>query len=257
MNHNRLEALLWARIDGTIEPGELAELEAHLREHSDSRHFERQIVTIAEGLDELEHEQPPADLRNNIAEALANAKPPTLHHEHTGAIPPTYPTTTWHLKWLPVAASLLIGVAIGYMLHPNAGRTIDHSIVAGTMASPANDPDSRVEVQLDGDAGRVIARRDMAAIVIDIELTNETDVAITLEGTGGPVRLEGLSSTNASTTEVSTQHGWVVVRALGPCTVKYSALASTTNDPVRLRVASGGQTAEEHWIGPQRNEIEQ
>jgi hypothetical protein len=256
MNNDRLEALLWARIDGTIEPGELDELEAHLRDNPEPREIERQIAAIAEELDNLEHETPPSVLRQKIDEALANANAPTSQSDNTVTIPPTHPTPARPATWLPVAASLLIGVAIGYLLHPETGRTIDHSVVAGTMVAPANDLQSRVEVQLDGGAGHVIAYRDMADIVIDVELTSDIDVAVTLEGMGGPVRLESLSSTNASTTEVSTHHGWVVVDAIGPCTTRFSALASATDDPVNLRVASGGVTTEEHWIGSLQSEVD-
>ena len=250
MNNDRLEALLWARIDGTIEPEELAELEAHLRDHPEPRKIERQIVAIAEGLDTLEHEQPPEALRERIDQALHNATPPTSQHDTAERIPPTHPTPTWRSTVLPVAAGLVIGVAVGYLLHPNAGQTIDQSIAAGTMVSPAGDQVSRVDVRLEDGAGHVIAHRDMADIVIDIDLTSEIDVTVTVEGMGGPVRIESLSSTEAATTEVSTHYGWVVVHAVGPCAVSFTAVASATDDPVRLRVASGGVTAAQHWLGP-------
>ena len=204
----------------------------------------------------MDDERPPAVLREKINDALDRANRPSHHHENLATIPPTHPTTTWQRTWLPVAASLLIGVAIGYLLHPNSGRTIDHSIAAGTMVTPANDPDSRVAVHLEGGAGQVVAHRDKADIVIDVDVTREIDVAITLEGTGGPVHLEGLSSSNASTTEVSTHHGWVVVSAVGPCTTRFSARTSIADDPVRLRVASSGFVIEEHWLGPLREELE-
>ena len=58
MNTDRLETLLWARIDGTIDPEELAQLEAHLAEHPEPREIERQITTIAEDLDSLEKVPP-------------------------------------------------------------------------------------------------------------------------------------------------------------------------------------------------------
>ena len=256
MNNDRLEALLWARIDGTIEPEEMAELEAHLRENSDNREFERQIAAIAEGLDTLEHEQPPEGLRERIDQALHHAKPPTSQHHQAARIPPTHPTPTWRSKVLPVAAGLVIGVAVGYLLHPNAGRTIDHSIAAGTMVAPVGDQESRVDVRLEDGAGHVIAHRDMADIVIDIDLAKEIDVAVTVEGMGGPVRIESLSSTDAATTEVSTHYGWVVVHSTGPCAVRYTVVASATDDPVRLRVASGGLTAAEHWLGPGQEGLE-
>ena len=49
----RLEALLWARVDGTIEPEELAELEAHLAEHPEPRDIERQVAVIAGELEKM------------------------------------------------------------------------------------------------------------------------------------------------------------------------------------------------------------
>ena len=99
MNTDRLEALLWARIDGTIEPEELAELEAHLAEHPEPREIERQITTIAEELDTLEKVQPPQELRERIDGALANATSPTAH-----------PTPTSHTHSAPVLEGPLPGM---------------------------------------------------------------------------------------------------------------------------------------------------
>ena len=82
MNIDRLEALLWARIDGTIEPEELAALEAHLAEHPEPRDIERQISVMAEELGRLEDEEPPAVLRERIDGALANATPPAARADH-------------------------------------------------------------------------------------------------------------------------------------------------------------------------------
>ena len=79
MNIDRLEALLWARIDGTIDPQELAELEALLAEQPEPRQFERQITWIADGLKELDTVQPPSELRGRINDALENATPPEAH----------------------------------------------------------------------------------------------------------------------------------------------------------------------------------
>ena len=87
MNNDRLEALLWARVDGTIDPQELAELEAHLAEHPESREIERQITTIAEGLDALEKVQPPSELRGRIDSALEHATPPAARTDHSTATP--------------------------------------------------------------------------------------------------------------------------------------------------------------------------
>ena len=255
MNTDRLEALLWARVDGTIDPEELAELEAHLAEHPEPPEIERQITTIAEELDSLEKVQPPSELRARIGNALADASPPTGRIDH--------PTTTQHqrfapaspARWLPLAASLLIGVAIGYLMHPNTGGSIDQSVVTGTMVTPPSQLETgRVEIQLDADAGSIVASRDRAGVVIDAVLTTEIDLGITFEGAGGPVHLESLSSTNASVTEVTTHHGSVVVRTVGPGAITFSVIASDADEPLRLQVSTGGYVTEERWIGTSRNE---
>jgi hypothetical protein len=255
MNTDRLEALLWARVDGTIDPEELAELEAHLVKHPEPLEIERQITTIAEVLETLEKVQPPSELRGRIDSALDNATPHAGHTDHQAAPASARSAPAWPAKLLPLAASVLIGVAIGYLLHPTTGGSIDQSVVTGTMVTPPGQPETgRVEVQLDAGAGSIVASRDRAYVVIDVVLTTEIDLGITFEGAGGPVRLESLSSTNASVTEVTTHHGWVVVRTVGPGTMTFSVIASDADEPVRLQVSSGGLTVDERWIGPLRSE---
>ncbi len=255
MNTERLEALLWARVDGTIDPEELAELEAHLAEHPEPREIERQIATIAEELDSLEKVQPPSELRGRIHSALENATPPRAHADHPGGTANVRPAPTWPSKWLPLAASLLIGVSIGYLLHPGTGGSIDQSVVTGTMVTPPDHPQAGwVEIKLDAGAGSVVASRDRADVVVDVVLTAAIDLGVTLEGAEGPVRFESLASTNASDTNVATHHGWVVIRTAGPGNLTFSAIASEIDDPIRIQVSSGGFAVEERWIGPLRSE---
>jgi len=254
MNNERLEALLWARVDGTIDPEELAELEAHLGEHPEPREIERQITTIAEELDSLEKVQPPSELRGRIHSALENAAPPSARTNHPLATLHSHSAHSRPARWLPVAASLLIGVSIGYLLHPNAGGSIDQSAVTGTMVTPPGQTETgRVEIQLDAGAGSIVASRDRADVVVDVVLTTEIDVAVTLGSAAGPVRLESLLTSDASATEVTTQNGWVVVRTVGPGTATVSVNAIDAAEPLRLQVSSGGFAVEERWIGPSRN----
>ncbi len=257
MNNDRLEGLLWARIDGTIEPEELAELEAHLAKHPEPREIERQITTIADELDGLEKVQPPPELRGRIDSALANATPPAARTDHPATTPRIRSAPAWPARWLPLAASLLIGMTAGYLLHPGTGGSIDQSNVTGTMVTPPVRPEAgRVEIQLDDGAGRVVASRDRADVVVEVTLTTEIDVGITLEGAAGPVHFTGLNSTNTSATEVSTEHGWVVVLTHGPGIVTLSVSAIDADDVLRLQVSADGIPTEERWIGPSRNELE-
>jgi len=255
MNTERLEALLWARVDGTIDPEELAELESHLAKHPKTREIERQISAIAEDLDSLEKVPPPSELRARIEKALADATSPATQTDHLPTVHHTHAAPAWPAKWLPLAASLLIGVSIGYLLHPNAGGSIDQSVVTGMMATPPGQTETgRVEIQLDAGAGSIVASRDRADVVVDVVLTTEIDVAVTLGSAAGPVRLESLLSSDASATEVTTQNGWVVMRTVGPGTATVSVNAIDAAEPLRLQVSAGGFVTEERWIGASRED---
>ena len=255
MNNERLEALLWARVDGTIDPEELAELEAHLADHPEPREIERQITTIAEELGALEKVQPPSELRERIHAALENAVPPAARTNHPPATLHPHSAHSWPARWLPLAASVLIGVAIGYLLHPGTNGFMDQSEVTGTMLTPSAQPVAApVEIHLDAGAGSVTASRSGSDVVVDITLVTEIDLDLTLAGTSGPVRFENMSSTTGSATGVTTEHGWVMVRAQGPGTVTLSANASDADDMLRLQVSAHGSPVHERWIGPSRNE---
>ena len=133
MRPERLEKILWERADGTIAPDELAKLEEYLAEHPDSKDIEREIARLAELLAPRDEIAPPAALRERIDRALAAATPPG----HEARIPRTAGARRWKDRWparlLPVAASLVIGVAIGYLTQPGAGGPIDGSQAAGAM----------------------------------------------------------------------------------------------------------------------------
>ena len=245
MNTERLEALLWARVDGTIDPEELAELEAHLAEHTKTREIERQISAIAEDLDSLEKVPPPSELRARIEGALADASSPAAQTDHLATVHHTYSAPGWPAKWLPLAACLFIGVAIGYLLHPNAGGSIDESVATGTMVTPPGQLETgHVEIQLDDGAGSIVASRDRADVVVEVVLTTEIDIAVTLGSAAGPVRLESLLSSNASASEVTTHNESVVVRTVGPGTATVLVSAIDAAEPLRLQVSTCGFVTE-------------
>jgi hypothetical protein len=250
MNDERLEALLWARIDGTIDPEELAELEAHLAEQPEPPEIERQVVAIANGLRKLESEQPPSELRGRIDSALKKLKPPEAR---TGDSSTIDAAPSWRTRWLPLAACLLIGVAIGYLLHPGIGGSIEQAEVSGSMLKPTERlAPKRMEIVFDN--GNVIADRSGAATVVDMTLTAAVELGVTLAAAEGAVRLVSLNSSTSSGTEIGTEGGRVMLRTRGPGTVALTVGTSRPDDPLLLRVFSGGHLVEERWIGPVESE---
>lgn len=251
MNIDRLEALLWARIDGTIEPEESAELEALLAEQPEPREIERQITAIAEELDAMDRVPPPVELRSKIDDALADATQPAIQSP-----PRIRATSTWHVRWLPLAACLLVGVAVGYLLHPGAGGSIDRAEVTGAMLTPTEQLESApIEILIEG--GSVVASRAGSDVVVDLELTSDIELGLTLMGTGGPVRMTNLNSRTSSATEINTEQGWVALHTRGPGTVVLAVVAATPDDAMRIQVSAEGLLTEERWIGPSRIEAEQ
>lgn len=251
MNIDRLEALLWDRIDGTIEPEELAELEALLAEHPEPREIERQVTAIAEELDAMDRVPPPVELRGKIDDALAGAVQPAIQ-------PPArkHATSNWHVRLLPLAACLLIGVAVGYLLHPGAGGSIDRAELTGAMLTPTGQLESApIEILLEG--GSVVASRAGSDVVVDLKLTSDLELGLTLVGTGGPVRMTNLNSRTSSATEINTEQGLVEFHTRGPGTAVLAVTAATSDDPVRIQVSADGLPTEERWIGPSRFEAEE
>jgi hypothetical protein len=113
-----------------------------------------------------------------------------------------------------------------------------------------------IEIHLEAGAGSVAASRSGTDIVVDVTLTTEIELGVTLAGTDGPVSFESMDSTTGSATEVMTEQGWVVVRSNGPGTVTFSVKAIDAEDPLRLQLSSEGVLIDEAWIGPSRNELE-
>ena len=113
-----------------------------------------------------------------------------------------------------------------------------------------------VEIHLEARGGSVTASRSGTDVVVDVTLTTDVEVGVTVAGTSGPVNFENMSSTTGSATEVMTEQGWVVVRSNGPGTVTFSVKAIDAEDPLRLQLSSEGVLIDEAWIGPSRNELE-
>jgi hypothetical protein len=124
------------------------------------------------------------------------------------------------------------------------------------VTHPSQMETGQVEIPLDDGAGIIIASRDRGTVEVEVSLITEIDIAVTLGSAAGPVRLESLSTTNASATEVTPRNESVVVRTVGPGTARISVIAIDATEPLRLQVSSGGFTVDDRWIGPLQNEHE-
>jgi hypothetical protein len=249
MRPERLEEVLWEREDGTIAPDEQAKLEQYLAEHPESKDLEREISGLAELLVRNDEIAPPKGLRERIDRALTAATPPG----HEVRIPRSATARRWKDRWparmLPVAASLVLGVAIGYLLQPGATGPIDESRAAGTMRTTVVATDAvPVIVDLGADTGTVVATRTGSGLAIDIELVRAVDLQLEVEAAEGEILLTGMVDSASSPSEAALENGRLTVRARGPGTQRIEAFVTGEESRVRLQTTVDGMKGADRWI---------
>jgi len=249
MRPERLEEMLWERADGSIAPDELAKLEQFLAEHPESKDLEREIVRLAELLAQRDEVAPPAALREKIDRALAAATPPGQMRR----IPRTARARRWRDRWparlVPVAASLVLGVAVGYLLQPGTTGPVDDAQVAGAMrVTTVTAEAAPVIVDLGDDTGRVVANRVGSALVLEIALVRQVDLRVDLEPNDGEIRLTGMSQAVVSDSEMKFENGLLAVRTRGPGNQQLEAGLSAESSRVWFRVTADGTVVFERWI---------
>lgn len=246
MSNDRLEALLWGRIDDTIDPEELAELEAHLAEHPEPREIEQQIATIAEELDRLDVVQPPPALRERIDSALSRATPPAAQRTST---PRAVSAPAWPARWLPLAASLLVGVAVGYLLHPEVFPKIDEAAVAGALLPTLTAGTAgEAVINLGDDFGKLIVASSADLITVDFTVTAESGLDLVLEAESGEVNLRSLTHIEGIPSKLWVNGPRIDLHADGPGHHTLSIRASDRLSPIRVFVASETEVLAERRI---------
>jgi hypothetical protein len=232
MNRDRLEELLWERIDGNISPENLAELEAHLAEHPEPRELERDIRKLAELLDQPDEVAPPSELRARIDRSLETASAP-WSGRHASPKPASTPGFHRGLpSWVPMAACLVIGVAIGFLLQSSPTAQIDPTQATGSMTAPTGYPDVQPAiVDLGESIGTLEIRRLQETIIIDLQFAE----------TGGLELISELANGRRTTIDLD-----------GPRTRR---LVFDCPDALRLEVRQHGVIVAEQLIKASSSEV--
>jgi hypothetical protein len=287
MNLERLEALLWERIDGVIGAEDRTELEAFLAQDQEARELEHELGVLADRLASARELKPPAELRERIDRALIMAEPPLAPAEavevpgpravakETTAVeipaapaakpPPTPPKAAarprtdggWQSRLLPLAASLLIGVAIGFLVQFAAGPGVDASRAVGTMHVPAEPaPTDVVTIDLAGDLGALSVWREGPLLAAELGLVEDIEVELVLESSFGDLFVGGAGMAESPASEISLDGGRVVLRAVGAGRYALKVVAAEKRVPIRLRVNSGVEVLADRWIESVEEQIE-
>lgn len=245
MNRERLEALLWERIDATISGRDLSELEMALAAGSESRRLERQVADLAGRLTDVRPVAPPANLRARIDEALAGATAAAGAARSLGSAAPRRSWSDRAPRWLPLAACLLVGIAVGVMLSMVGDLTVPDSQVAGTMGAAAGG----TPVTLDLGSGRGIAviSRNPLETRVDLHLEGDEEILLSVRQAGASLavsRLDGVDHSSA----LAVDGGIVSLRTRGPGLRRLGISGASPAGPLRLEVTAGGTVILDHLI---------
>ncbi len=255
MKKERLESLMWESLDGTITAEERAEFEEHFERHPEARMLQREIEQLAVRLDGMGRASPPENLRPRIKAALREIPAPTLETrpESSAAIP--LATRRRSVAWLPMAASLLVGVTVGYLLQPGADLSVDSSRAAGVMTTMPPGPASQeMAIDLGEHVGSMAVDRRGGSTAIRIDLATATDLEIVLEVATGLLLPAGIDTLSSAGFEVVAGASKTVVRTRGPASHQLKFTATEGAVPVHLIVRSNGFVVADDWLADETTE---
>lgn len=248
MKSERLEALLWERIDGTIGDAERAELEAALAADPEARRLETEIARMAGQLESMPRLAPGHGLRSRIASALAEAR--------VAGRPAAMPAASiarrrWIRRpaaWLPLAACLVIGIALGLMLPSIGGVAVEESKAAGAMGADAARPSPPLRLELGRGLGTLKVTRTGSAATIELRLETDGEVMLVVGQPGAEIAISELGEGAGPDRSLSVAEGRVVMRTRGPGDIRLGLTARSETAPLHLEVSADGETVAERWV---------
>jgi len=219
MNNERLEELVWELIDGTISSQDHLLLQEFLVGRPEAEERRRELVSLAARLDSIETVEPPAALRQRIDAALeaVPSRATAALREPLRMPPPT--TAAWPMRAGYLAAGLVVGAALTFLVVGGPGQDLDQSKLYGSVQSewPV---ESTSTIDLEADSGTVIIERKGAQRLIDLDLRQQGAVVMELESGGGIIQLESLDQNGSTALEASTEGSRLRLAAVGPAALR-------------------------------------
>ncbi len=245
MSRPECDDLIQGGLDGMNTPGDSARLEELIGTRPDLGARLARLRQVSEGLQKVERLDPPPDLADEVMAAVRRRK----------AGVPARPGWLQALRALlapaplaACAATLVLGIALGAMVHPDAARLSrsETSALSGTALSRGRIDRSgildRRTFQDEGIRGEAATRVEDGLLVADLLLdaTRQAVISVELEGTGlSPV---GFTRDTSSGGEVTLSRQRVrFAHEAGRCryTLSFSP-GETGAKPLRVREAASG-----------------
>ncbi len=231
------ERLAWERLDGTISAENEARLDAMLAGSDSSRRRYEALHGIARELASVAPVASPAELRPRIDRAVAASSPGWRRSSSV--------LVFWRPRLAYLAAGLLAGAVAARLLMP--GPTVDRGHASGAMVAAVATPSAGLTLDLAG-IGTLALRRDRDLLDLELRLSTDRPVEISLEPGHGQLGIAALEAGGASIVTAAADGGGARFRVQGPGHPKVSLRWGGGDTEVSVRVSSEGVTVTERVI---------
>jgi hypothetical protein len=217
MNPERLDELLWELIDGEINPEDHTILREYLVGRPEAEERRREFVALATKLGSQERVEPPAELRERINAALDAVPAPVVAAPPAVVKMPPPRAATWPMRASYLAAGLLLGVGLTFLVVGGAGQDLDQSKLYGTVQLPLEEA---VSVELEADAGTLVFDRSGTRRTLDLDLRWDGVVEVKLDSQSGVIKLETVDHVGSTALAASTEGPRLLLTMQGPAALR-------------------------------------
>ncbi len=199
MTNKRFEELLNREIDGVATPKEIAELNAYLQAHPDSRQLRDDLHRLSGMLRKVEEVEPPAGLKSYIMAAVPQGRTDAEPRFSVVAwVRDLIATRTTFQYAYVFAAGLVIGVALYSLVAVQSTTMTDPANVTGSIlfnstVSFKDGPGFEVNLSEEGIQAEVQTKHSESLVVVDVRLQSQSDLALRVQCVQQRLRFKGYS----------------------------------------------------------------
>ena len=248
MIDERIEDLMWQKIEGKISDEDQSQLEAHLEQHPGDKSYFDELVTMSNLLDSTEEVEPPANLRQRIEAEIDWDTYPAVEQSH-GFDWRRFFSSWWDLR---VAAAAAAGIFIGLSVYPtiisrvNPQLDFPDEVVGGTIGNASN-----LVIESDGVDGILIFRRGDKSATSDLKINSDREIEVVLEYAGQTTTLRATGEEGSAPGGITTEGNTVRVTHYGKGRYLVAFQPATSSDaPLTVRVSADGLVLLEEEVRP-------
>ena len=235
--------LINADIDGVLDDGDRAELDAFLAENAEGQALRDELASVCGALDAVEEETPPPHLKHVIMNSI---KSPTPEESSPGFLEALFATPA-----LKYAATFAAGVVLTMTLL-DSGDIANHSFddmtdMVGTVgALHGSDHAATITVNKAAVSGKVSLHSMESLLILDFDLASKDPLEIEANYTDQTIWFNGFAQLESDGTTVSAENGRVTLGMEGKR--RYAVYLHNSRGrgtTVNLRFVAGDQVVHE------------